>query len=54
MARNREQVHALINKASTQVKNGKDAAESTADLVKECRDSGSAVLSEFADRLEGK
>lgn len=54
MARDSEQVQALINKASTQVKNGKDAAKSTAELVKELRGSGSAVLDEFADRLEGK
>lgn len=54
MARNSEQVRALLEKAATQVKNGKDASKSTAELIAECRKSGSAVLGELADRLEGK
>lgn len=54
MAANRDQVVAKLNQATTQITNGKDATKSTAELVKELRASGSAVLDEFADRLEGK
>ena len=54
MAGNGEQVRALVYKSSTQVRNGKDATETRAELVKECRASGSPVLAELADRLEGK
>lgn len=54
MAQNREQLQASAGKASTQIKNGKDATDAKAQFVKECRASGSAALAEFADVLEGK
>jgi hypothetical protein len=54
MAANRDQVVAKLNQATTQIENGKDATQATTEFIAECRKSGSAVLGEFADRLEGK
>lgn len=51
---NRDQVMAKLNQAAIQIKNGKDASKTSAEFIAECRKSGSAVLVEFADRLEGK
>lgn len=51
MTEHREQVHATLNKAATQIKNGKDSKQAVEDFKREARQAG-GVLGEFADRLE--
>ncbi len=48
--RNRNEIKALINKASTQVDNGKDSAQARTDLAAELRKAGHGQVADAITR----